>query len=438
MIVDIPKNVRLILKRLNQNDFQAYVYGACIRDLLLGKEPINWDITTDALTPDIVSLFDGEGFHSIPETHDFCSVLVVYEGQGYKVGTFQTGQDRRFTSDIKLSLLHNDFTMNAVAYNDREGAIDPYNGIEDIHQKLLRCPGNPVDRIKEDSTRVLRAIRFEAQLGFEMDEALLDAIAAMKDTVPASNSEKACNELTQILLSYKPSVSIRRMLRLGLLERLIPELMPTIGFDTKSSYHDLDVFEHTMVVMDYTKPSLSLRLAALFHDIAKPNCLTIDEQGEGHCYGHAQSSAVMAEIIMSRLGFDRKTIAAVASMINEHMNDYESTSDLSIKRLARRVGVDNIDNLFELQLADIKGSDRSGKDPNRIRDVRNKCWEVISRREPLSTHDLDINGYDLMSMGYPPGREIGEALEYLLDMVVDNPVLNKKQTLISLLERRNQ
>ncbi|MEQ8174281.1 MAG: CCA tRNA nucleotidyltransferase [Syntrophomonadaceae bacterium] len=436
MIVDIPKNVRLILDKLYQKDYQAYVYGACIRDLLLGKEPINWDITTDALPPDIVTLFDGEGFNSIPDNHDYCSVLVVYGGQGYKVGTFQTGKDRRFTNDIKEALLHNDFTMNAVAYNDRDGVIDPYNGIEDIHRKLLRCPGNAVERIKEDSTRILRAIRFEAQLGFEMDEALLDAIAALKDTVPVNNSERVCNELTQIFLSYKPSVSIRRMLRLGLLERLIPELMPTIGFDTKSSYHDLDVFEHSLVVMDYTKPSLSLRLAALFHDIAKPNCLTVDEQGEGHCYGHAQSGAEMARNIMVRLGFDRKTIEAVTTMINEHMNNYESTSDLSIKRLARRVGVDNIDNLFELQMADIKGSDRSGKDPNRIRAVRNKCWEVISRREPLSTRDLEIDGYDLMGLGYPQGKEIGAALEYLLDFVVDNPSLNKKDILIGMLKNR--
>lgn len=434
MIVDIPRNVRLIMDTLNQKGYQAYVYGACIRDLLLGKEPLNWDITTDALPPDIVQMFDGDGFTSIPDPHDYCHVMVVSNGEGYKVGTFQTGKDKRFTSDINRSLIHNDFTMNAVAYNDKDGTIDPYNGIEDIYQKIIRCPGCTADRLKEDSTRILRAIRFEAQLGFEMDEALLDAIAAFKDNVPTSNSARVCNELTQILLSYKPSVSIRRMLRLGLLERLIPELIPTVGFDTKSSYHDLDVFEHTMVVLDYTKPSLNLRLAALFHDIDKPKTLSIDENGEGHCYGHAQSGAETAEAIMTRLGFDHKTVQGVTALIKEHMNNYESTSELSIKRLARRVGVDNIDNLFELQLADIKGSNRSGKDPNRIRAVRNKCWEVISRREPLSTHDLDVNGYDLMSLGYPPGKEIGEALDYLLDKVVDNPALNKKGTLLQMLK----
>ncbi len=438
MIVDIPVNVRVIMDRLNQKGHQAYVHGACIRDILMGREPISWDVTTDALPTDVVAWFDSDGFSVIPDAHDWCHVMVLYQGEGYKVSTFQTGKNKRLSNDIKDELIHNDFSMNSIAYNDQEGIVDPFNGVEDIHKRLIRCAGNPVDRLKEDSTRILRAIRFEAQLGFEMDEGLLDAIAATKDSIPASGSAKVCNELTQILMSYKPSVSIRKMLRLGILEHLIPELIPTIGFDTRSSYHNLDVFEHTMVVLDYTKPNLSLRLAALFHDIDKPNCLTIDDHGEGHCYGHSQGSAEMAEKILARLNFDHKSISAVSGLIREHMNSYNSISELSIKRLARRVGVDNIDNLFELQLADIKGSDRSGKDPNRIRTVRNKCWEVISRREPLSTHDLDISGYDLLGLGYPPGKEIGQALDYLLDQVVDNPALNQKDILLGLLKARGE
>jgi len=402
----------------------------------MGREPISWDITTDALPTDLVVWFDGGGFSVIPDTHDWCQVMVLCEGEGYKVSTFQGGKGKTPIADIRDGLIHNDFTMNSIAYNDQDGIVDPFNGMDDIHNRLIRCAVNPIDRLKEDSTRILRAVRFEAQLGFEMDENLLDAIAAMKDAIPASGSAKVCNELTQILLSYKPSVSLRKMLRLGILEHLIPELIPAIGFDTRSSYHNLDVFEHTMVVLDYTKPNLGLRLAALFHDIGKPYCLTIDDEGEGHCFGHSQLGAEMAERILERLNFDYKTISSVAGLIREHMNDYNSISELSIKRLARRVGVDNIDNLFELQLADIKGSDRSGRDPNRIRTVRNKCWEVISRREPLSTHDLDINGYDLMELGYPPGKEIGEALDYLLDKVVDNPALNKKDILISILKSR--
>ncbi len=255
----------------------------------------------------------------------------------------------------------------------------------------------------------------------------------LKDSVPASGSERVRNEFIQILLSELPSQGIRRLLELGLLERLIPELMPAIGFDTRSSYHDKDVFEHSLAVLDNTEPNLTLRLAALLHDIDKPNSLTVDEDGEGYCYGHASGGSEIARTILGRLNFDRKTIKAVSAIIKEHMNDFENISELSIKRLIRRVGPDNIDRLFELQLADIKGSKLSSRSPERITKTRNKCFEVLSRREPLTVHDLDISGYDLFSLGYPPGKEIGEAMDYLLDQVINNPSLNQRDTLIALL-----
>ncbi len=287
----------------------------------------------------------------------------------------------------------------------------------------------------EDSVRILRAVRFEAQLGFVMDEPLLQLIMSQRDTIKFDNSEQLCNELTQILLTEQPSISIRRLLEIGLLQQLIPEIIPTIGFDTHSSYHDKDVFEHSMEVLDNCKPNLVLRLAALFHDIDKPNCLTIDADGEGHCYGHAAGSSQITKEVLTRLHFDRKTVNAVCALIKEHMNNYVSVSELSLKRLIRRVGPNNLDNLFELQLADIKGSRTLWPRYDWIMSIRNKCWEVMSRREPLTTHDLDINGYDLMPF-CSSGKEIGEAMEYLLDQVLDNPDLNHKENLISLLKAR--
>jgi tRNA nucleotidyltransferase (CCA-adding enzyme) len=191
-----------------------------------------------------------------------------------------------------------------------------------------------------------------------------------------------------------------------------------------------------MTVLDNTKASLNVRLAALFHDIAKPACLTVDEDGEGHCYGHAAKGSQMAEAVLTRLNFDHKTVAAVGAIIKEHMNNYDNISELSIKRLIRRVGPANIDDLFDLQLADIKGSGLSGRDSHWIELVRNRCWEVMSRREPLTTHDLNISGYDLMFL-YDTNREMGEALEYLLDRVIDNPALNEKETLLALLKQRS-
>lgn len=437
MKINIPENVEVLLKKLHDNGYKAYIYGSCIRDCLLGKEPITWDITTSALPNNIVVIFDEkEGFATVPSIQDYGTVTVLFKGESYQVNTFRTGEERRFTDDINEDLLHKDFTMDSIAYNEQEGLLDPYNGEADIKNRLIRCARNPLEQMQEDSVRILRAIRFEAQLGFNIDPELLQVIKELKDTVPVSGSERVCNELIQMLLCDQPSRCIRRLLELGLLERLIPELIPAVGFDTCSSYHDKDVFEHSLVVMDNTEPNLTLRLAALLHDIDKPNCLTIDEKGEGHCYGHASGGSELARTILGRLNFDRKTVKAVSALIKEHMNDFENISDLSIKRLIRRVGPDNIDRLFELQLANIKGSERSGKDPGRVTKIRNKCWEVLSRQEPLTVHDLDINGYDLLSLGFPPGKEIGKAMNYLLDQVVDNPGLNKRETLVALLKEK--
>lgn len=436
MQIVMPDNVKVIMDTLQAQGYQAFVYGACIRDTLLGLKPISWDICTNALPPDIIILFDDcNGFSAVPQVHDYSTVQLIYQGENYKVNSFRADEANRFAEDVREELAHSDFTMNALAYNEQDGLLDIYNGVNDVSQKIIRCIGNPAANLQEDPVRILRAVRFESQLGFTMDQALLDLIISMQDRVQFDNTEKLCNEITQILLTEKPSISIRRLLELGLLQQLIPELIPTVNFDTRSTYHDKNVFDHTMAVLDQCKPNLALRLAALFHDIDKPNCLTIDEKGEGHCYGHAAGSAQTAREVLSRLNFDRKTINSVCALIKEHMNDYLSVSELSLKRLIRRVGPNNLDNLFELQLADIKGSELSGRDIGWIMSIRTKCWEVMSRREPLTTHDLDISGYDLMPL-CSSGKEIGEAMEYLLDKVVDNPSLNHKEMLLKLLKNR--
>lgn len=436
MKIEMPENIKLILNLLQAEGYQAFVYGACIRDSLLGIKPISWDICTNALPPEIILFFDDRnGFAAIPAVHDYRNVSLIYQGESYRVSTFRTSEERRFSDDLQDELKHQDFTLNSIAFNEENGLIDPLGGISDIENKVVRCAGSPLEKIIEDQTRILRAVRFETQLGFAMDDSLLQVILSLGNKIKFDNSPKVCNELTQILLTDKPSLSIRRLIKLGLLEHLIPELIPTIGFDIHSSFHDKDVFEHTLAVVDYTKPNLSLRLAALFHDIDKPNCLSIDDNGEGHCYGHANNSSQVARDVLARLHFDQKTINSVVALIKEHMNNYESISELSLKKLMRRVGPENLDNLFELQLADIKGSALSGRDSVWIRTIRNKCFEVLSRREPLTTHDLAISGYDLMSL-YPSGKEIGEALDYLLDKVVDNPSLNESGQLMALLKAR--
>ncbi len=258
MKINMPENVQTILEKLHSNGYEAYIYGACIRDYLLGKQPISWDITTNALPNNTIVIFDeNEGFTSIPSVEDYGIVTVHFKGESYQVNAFRTGEERRFADDINEDLLHKDFTMNSIAYNEQAGVVDPYNGVGDIENRLIRCAQNPYKQIQEDSARILRAVRFESQLGFKIEAELLQAMKDLKDSVPASGSARVRNEFIQILLSELPSQGIRRLLELGLLERLIPELMPAIGFDTRSSYHDKDVFEHSLVVLDTTEPNLT-------------------------------------------------------------------------------------------------------------------------------------------------------------------------------------
>jgi len=433
MPIELPNNVRWIINALEAEGFQAYIYGAAIRDALRGMNPIMWDITTNALPSDIIILFDDQkGCSAIPSLQDYGSVTLIVEAESYHVSTFR-GLKHQFSDDIEEELIHNDFTINAMAFNDQHGLLDFFNARHDLTNRIICCTNDPVETILEDHSRVLRAVRFEAQLGFCMDEALQKAIIEKAGSLNFYDSEKACNEITQIMLSTKPSFGVKRLSQLGLLEKILPELLPTVGFDSRSSFHTHDVFGHTMEVLDSTIPDLTLRLAALLHDIDKPNCLTIDEEGEGHCYGHATGSSNIAREALRRLNFDSKTIDVVCALIKEHMNSYENATELSIKKLIRRVGPDNICNLFELQIADIKANPLSGKDLNRIGAIRNKCWELLSRREPLTTHDLKLTGYDLMPY-YTSGRQIGEALEFLLDKVIDNPSLNERGKLLALLE----
>ncbi|MEQ8235866.1 MAG: CCA tRNA nucleotidyltransferase [Syntrophomonadaceae bacterium] len=436
MKIDMPANVKLILDTLQGQGYQAFIYGACVRDSILGHGPINWDITTSALPPEVIILFDDQnGFAAIPAASDYGTVSLIYQGENYRVSTFRSASEHRFSENIAGELAQHDFTLNALAYNDRQGLIDPFGGLTDISQQLIRCVGDPQVNFSADPVRMLRAVRFEAQLGFTLDNSVLKAILAYPwpDDCDFYHSEKVSNEFTQLLLTDKPSQSIRRLHELGLLSHLLPELISTIGFDTRSSYHNKDVFEHTLAVLDHTKPDLTLRLASLLHDIGKPLCLTIDADGEGHCYGHASIGADIAKESLGRLNFDPKTISAVSALVKEHMNDYDHASELSIKRLIQRIGTDNICNLFELQLSDIEVSPLTGRDINRVRSIRTKCWEVMSRREPLTTKDLVISYYELMPY-FNSGRAIGEAMDYLLDKVIDNPALNDKDKLFALLD----
>ncbi len=436
MKIQIPEKVNRILDVLNSYNYVGYIVGGCVRDSILRREPNDWDICTNCKPEKMIEIFDG--FKVIPTGLKHGTVTIVIDNEHFEITTFRIDKDyhdgRRpdkveFTRDLKEDLKRRDFTINAMAYGRREGLIDHYDGIDDIASKKIRCVGEPNQRFSEDYLRMLRAVRFSTQLSYELDMETFKAIKELSNNIEYISKERIREEVNKILLSEEPSKGIRLLFETGLLEHIMPEMLQCIDFDQRNPHHDKDVFNHIMSVLDNTKKDLVLRLAALLHDIAKPWCFSIDEDGVGHFYSHHMKGRDMTEDILRRLKYDNQTIELVKVLVKEHMSKFNQITPRIVKRLINRVGADNIERLFELQRADIKGSNKP-HDFSSIKEVKELYVKIINEKQPLSVKDLEINGRDLMEMGIPQGKEIGRVLERLLERVFDNPEISKKDLLI--------
>ncbi|WP_432664100.1 CCA tRNA nucleotidyltransferase [Wukongibacter baidiensis] len=436
MKIQIPEKVNRILDVLNNYNYEGYIVGGCVRDSILGREPNDWDICTNCKPERMLEIFDG--FKVVPTGLKHGTVTIVIEKEHFEVTTFRIDKDyndgRRpdkveFTRDLREDLKRRDFTINAMAYGRREGLIDYYGGMDDISSKKVRCVGEPSQRFSEDYLRMLRAVRFSTQLGYELEPKTFNGIGELSNNIVYISKERIREELNKILLSNEPSKGFRLLLETGLLGHIIPEMVQCINFEQRNPHHDKDVFNHIMSVLDNTKKDLVLRLAALLHDIAKPSCFSIDEEGVGHFYSHHMKGMDMAEEILKGLKYDNQTIDLVKVLVKEHMSKFHELTPRIVKRLINRVGVDNIERLFELQRADIKGSSEP-HDFSSIEEVKELYMKIINEKQPLSVKDLEINGRDLMQIGIPQGKEIGIILEKLLEKVLDNPEINKKGLLM--------
>jgi tRNA nucleotidyltransferase (CCA-adding enzyme) len=434
MKILLPQAVVFILDTLSRNNYKAYIVGGCVRDSLLGKQPNDWDITTNALPDQIMNLF----LKTMPTGIKHGTVTVVVDGDNYEVTTFRIESaysDNRhpdqvfFTSNIEEDLSRRDFTINAMAYNPSESLVDAFNSEADLKNKIIRCVGNADERFKEDALRMLRAIRFSTQLNFELNKDTLNSIIHNSSLIENVSLERIRDEISKILICTKPSIGIRLLQQTGLLEYILPELEICVGFNQHNPHHHLEVFDHIMEVLDLTPPDLVIRLAALFHDIAKPKCLTMDENGSGHFYMHEIESAKETEKILKRLRFDNNTISKVCILIREHMQGHNKLKTPSIKKLISRVGTENLNSLFELNIADIKAH----KPPHNldiIYELKEKTSKIINEKQPLAVKDLKINGIDLINADIPKGKSIGAILNTLLDKVIENPELNEKDILL--------
>ena len=434
LINKIPKYVLDVLNTLEQNNYKSYLVGGCVRDLLLNRKPKDYDITTSALPEQVKALFS----HVVLTGEKHGTVTVIINEGNVEVTTMRRDgiyKDNRhpetveFTDDIVEDLSRRDFRINAIAITAHNEIIDPFNGIFNLNNKLIKTVGNPDLRFKEDALRLLRAIRFSCQLDFIISGNTFVSICNNKNLINNISVERIRDELCKILISNNASKGINLLKTTGLLEIILPEINNMVDFDQYNPNHDKNVYEHTLAVLDNVSNDITVRLAALLHDVGKPLTFSLDENNVGHFYSHHMKGMDIAKDILRRLKFDNNTIETICVLVKEHMSRYNFLRTSNIKKFINRVGVNNLDRLFELQIADIKAS-KSSYDISNVLKLKEDVKKVIEEKQPLTVKDLLINGYDLMEIGMMPGKGMGLLLKEMLELVLENPELNNREYLI--------
>lgn len=443
VIISLPEKVKYIIDTLMQAGYEAFAVGGCVRDSVLGRTPGDWDITTSASPYQVKELF--------PRTVDTGiqhGTVTVMEGkEGFEVTTYRVDgeyEDSRhpkevtFTSSLEEDLKRRDFTINAMAYNEAQGLVDIFGGIRDLEQRMIRCVGNPIDRFTEDALRMMRAVRFAAQLGFAMEDRTRAAIAALAPNLAGISAERIQAELVKLVLSEHPE-EMRTVYETGMSRVFFPEFDHMMETPQNNPYHCYNVGEHTIAAMRNIRSDKVLRLTMLLHDVGKPACMKADEKGVYHFYGHAKVGAEMANAILRRLKFDNDTIARVSSLIVWHdsMPDLQETS---VRRAIHRVGLRQYPALFEVGRADTMAKSSYGREQKlaKIRRYEELYEEIMAKRQCLTLRDLAVSGRDLIALGMEPGREIGNMLEYLLLHVLEHPQDNKPEVLKDLVKTQQK
>ena len=429
----LPAYVSQCIAALEQAGFSAYAVGGCVRDRLLGLEPADYDLCSSALPEQIQEVFAHRSLVLSGLKHGTVGVVFpegVVEITTYRTeGGYTDGRHPdwvRFVDRVEEDLARRDFTVNAMAWSPCRGLQDPFGGQQDLEQGVLRTVGNPGDRFREDSLRILRGARFAAKYHLVPQEQTYDAMLRLAPLMEDLARERVFSELCKLLMA----ANAEDLLRYGpLITQVIPELAPAVGFDQHSRHHAFDLYTHIAHVTAAVPRELSLRWAALLHDVGKPNTFTIDENGQGHFYGHAQESARLAEEILTRLKAPTALRQQVAQLVALHMTPLLPQRKPLRRRLSR-MGEQGLLRLLELQEADMgsKGTGRPATAEYSL--VRKMLRELMEQEGCLTLKDLAVNGHDLMALGIPAGKEIGKCLTALLDAVLDERLPNEREALL--------
>lgn len=435
-------NKEEVLERLEKAGYESYLVGGFVRDRIMGRASSDVDIATKARPNQIEEIF--KDLKIIDVGKNFGTIRVIGHGQEYEITTFRKDfsyKDKRrpgqvvFADEIESDLERRDFTINAMALRNNE-LIDPFGGQEDIKEKIIRAVGNPYERISEDYLRALRAVRFAANLGFDIESNLEEAIRKNYKNLAYISLERQAAELDKILIGPDPARGIRLLGKLGLLGEIFPEVKEMVGFDQHSPHHYLDCFDHSLKVLEGTPPDLVTRLAALFHDTGKPATFFLDEDGNGRFFGHQKISQEIVEKRLKYLKYPKKTIEDVGILIGRHMDSSNPYTEKSVARLLRRIGEDNLRRLFDLQEADILATVHD--DISNIEKGRILLKEILERKPVLSRKDLAINGKDLIGLGFEQGPLLGEILKEIERRVFEENLTNDRKTLLDMARNLGQ
>ncbi|HCW79736.1 MAG TPA: tRNA nucleotidyltransferase [Ruminococcaceae bacterium] len=435
MKIQIPPQVSGILNRLIENGREAYAVGGCVRDSLLGRKPNDWDIATSALPEETESIFSD--MHIVKTGMSNGTVTVVTGGMPVEVTTYRVDgpySDGRhpdsvsFTGNLKEDLARRDFTINALAYSEKKGLVDCFGGKEDLSHGIIRCVGDPDMRFHEDGLRILRALRFSSVLGFSVEVGTAESVEKNRKLLAGISKERIREEFTRLLCGQNAAEVLRRFREV--IAEFIPEISPTFGFCQYNPHHVYDVWEHTLHCVDAVEPEPVLRLTMFLHDLGKPMCLTRGADGTGHFYGHTEKSAEIAQKIMTRLRYDKKTLQTVLTLVRSH--DLPLWPDeRCLRRRLNGLGEENLRLLVMVEQADAKGkaNPENGYTVS-LRQVSAVLDRILDQKQCFKLKDLAVKGDDLIKAGFPKGETVGNMLKVLLNAVIDGKCANTRQTLL--------
>ena len=416
---DIDPGALFIMNRLNNSGYAAFVVGGCIRNLIMRKDVQDWDIITNATVEEIIEVF--RDYKVVPVGKRFGTLTIVINHINYEVSTFKKGKSLTVPSTLLEDLRHRDFTINALAWREGGGVIDYFNGVEDIKQKMIRGVENPVERIKEDPLRMLRAIRLACELDFKIEKTTLRAIEKNNPLIKKVSVERIREELIKILISNSPRRGFQLLQQSGLLKHIFSELELAGEFYAKgSSYKKEDPFSYILDMLDNLPPDLILRLSILLYGVEK--------------IAASYSKKEIANKILYRLRFKNSLIKRVNILIREDWQKADFSSRRNIRRLISRVGEENILSILKLKKTYFRVR-KYTNELSQMQKIEKEIREVLQERPPLSLKDLAINGKDLIDLGYHEGEVIGEILKIFLDKVIDRPEFNKREILLELAKK---